>query len=236
MQAADLDGAVRDRRLHPLAAARGAGRHRSDAAARRRITEFEAARPGADLNPTLNRAGGNPRLHGPKWWTLRSTLFTVCAHEQVPARGRPGRPPRRPETAATAVDALLQIVVDTVRSGDTVSLAGFGVFESRARAARTGRNPRIGESRRGAGDDGARVPPGHGIPQRGRRVTTPRTSPSRPTPAVEDAPRPGSGPAAPSTPCRVGDERLGRRRVAQRCRRPERGAHHDAARRTPCGR
>ena len=49
-------------------------------------------------------------------------------------------------TAATAVDALLQIVVDTVRSGDSVSLAGFGVFESRARAARTGRNPRTGES------------------------------------------------------------------------------------------
>src|SRR5689334_15582761 len=50
------------------------------------------------------------------------------------------------KTAATALDALLQIVVDTVRSGDSVSLAGFGVFESRARAARTGRNPRTGES------------------------------------------------------------------------------------------
>src|SRR6186713_2577032 len=50
------------------------------------------------------------------------------------------------KTAATTVDALLQIVVDTVRSGDSVSLAGFGVFESRARAARTGRNPRTGET------------------------------------------------------------------------------------------
>jgi DNA-binding protein HU-beta len=50
------------------------------------------------------------------------------------------------KSAATAVDALLQIVVDTVRSGDSVSLAGFGVFESRARAARTGRNPRTGET------------------------------------------------------------------------------------------
>lgn len=49
-------------------------------------------------------------------------------------------------TAATAVDAVLQIVVDTVRAGDSVSLAGFGVFESRARAARTGRNPRTGEA------------------------------------------------------------------------------------------
>ena len=52
------------------------------------------------------------------------------------------------KTATTAVDALLQIVVDTVRSGDSVSLAGFGVFESRARAARTGRNPRTGRPSR----------------------------------------------------------------------------------------
>jgi DNA-binding protein HU-beta len=49
-------------------------------------------------------------------------------------------------TAAGAVDAFLEIVVDTVRSGESVSLAGFGVFESRARAARLGRNPRTGES------------------------------------------------------------------------------------------
>lgn len=48
--------------------------------------------------------------------------------------------------AATAVDALLQTIVETVRSGDSVSIAGFGVFESRARAARTGRNPRTGEA------------------------------------------------------------------------------------------
>ena len=49
-------------------------------------------------------------------------------------------------TAANAVDSLLQIVVDTVGSGESVSLAGFGVFESRSRAARTGRNPRTGEA------------------------------------------------------------------------------------------
>jgi DNA-binding protein HU-beta len=49
-------------------------------------------------------------------------------------------------TAATAVDGLLETIVDTVRSGDSVSLTGFGVFEGRARAARTARNPRTGES------------------------------------------------------------------------------------------
>jgi DNA-binding protein HU-beta len=78
----------------------------------------------------------------------------------VPATGPPYRAPMNKSqlvdalaerlgdrrTAATAVDAVLQIVVDTVRAGDSVSLAGFGVFESRARAARTGRNPRTGEA------------------------------------------------------------------------------------------
>ncbi|HEY0814922.1 MAG TPA: HU family DNA-binding protein [Pseudonocardia sp.] len=49
-------------------------------------------------------------------------------------------------TAADAVDGLLSTIVDTVKSGESVSLTGFGVFESRARAARVGRNPRTGET------------------------------------------------------------------------------------------
>jgi DNA-binding protein HU-beta len=49
-------------------------------------------------------------------------------------------------TAVAAVEGLLETIVDTVRSGDSVSLTGFGVFEGRARAARTGRNPRTGEA------------------------------------------------------------------------------------------
>jgi DNA-binding protein HU-beta len=47
-------------------------------------------------------------------------------------------------TAAALVDSLLETIVDTVRAGDSVSLSGFGVFESRARAARVARNPRTG--------------------------------------------------------------------------------------------
>jgi DNA-binding protein HU-beta len=47
-------------------------------------------------------------------------------------------------TAAAAVEGLLETIVDKVRSGETVTLTGFGVFESRARAARTARNPRTG--------------------------------------------------------------------------------------------
>jgi DNA-binding protein HU-beta len=49
-------------------------------------------------------------------------------------------------TAAGAVDGLLETIVGAVRSGDSVSLTGFGVFTSRARAARVARNPRTGET------------------------------------------------------------------------------------------
>jgi DNA-binding protein HU-beta len=48
-------------------------------------------------------------------------------------------------TAATAVDAMLQTIMDTVAAGESVSLTGFGVFEGRSRAARVARNPRTGE-------------------------------------------------------------------------------------------
>jgi DNA-binding protein HU-beta len=48
--------------------------------------------------------------------------------------------------AATAVDGLLETIVETVGSGDSVSLPGFGVFTARPRAARRARNPRTGET------------------------------------------------------------------------------------------
>ncbi len=48
--------------------------------------------------------------------------------------------------AARAVDAYADVVSKTLKSGDTVTLVGFGVFEVRERAARTGRNPRTGET------------------------------------------------------------------------------------------
>lgn len=48
-------------------------------------------------------------------------------------------------TALAAVDGVLETIVRTVGAGESVSLTGFGVFESRARAARIARNPRTGE-------------------------------------------------------------------------------------------
>ncbi|MBZ0071695.1 MAG: HU family DNA-binding protein [Thiohalobacteraceae bacterium] len=48
--------------------------------------------------------------------------------------------------AARAVDAMLNGITDALRKGDPVTLIGFGTFEVRERAARTGRNPQTGET------------------------------------------------------------------------------------------
>ena len=48
--------------------------------------------------------------------------------------------------AERAVAGLIDIVSDTLKKGDSVTLVGFGTFEVRKRAARTGRNPKTGEA------------------------------------------------------------------------------------------
>jgi len=48
--------------------------------------------------------------------------------------------------AAKAVDAVIATIRDTLVRGDTVNLIGFGTFSVRARAARTGLNPRTKET------------------------------------------------------------------------------------------
>lgn len=46
--------------------------------------------------------------------------------------------------ADRAVNALVEIISDTLGKGDSLALPGFGTFEVRDRAARTGRNPKTG--------------------------------------------------------------------------------------------
>jgi DNA-binding protein HU-beta len=48
--------------------------------------------------------------------------------------------------ATRAVDAVFDSITAALKSGDTVSLLGFGSFAVKARAARAGRNPRTGET------------------------------------------------------------------------------------------
>jgi len=48
--------------------------------------------------------------------------------------------------AGRAVDAVIGSITDALKSGNQVSLVGFGTFTVKQRAARTGRNPRTGET------------------------------------------------------------------------------------------
>ncbi|EIL87517.1 DNA-binding protein [Rhodanobacter sp. Root480] len=47
--------------------------------------------------------------------------------------------------ATRALEAFFETVQKTLKSGEDVSVVGFGTFTVRARAARTGRNPRTNE-------------------------------------------------------------------------------------------
>jgi DNA-binding protein HU-beta len=49
-------------------------------------------------------------------------------------------------TALAAVNGVLEEIEGSVARGERVSLSGFGTFERRERAPRTGRNPRTGEA------------------------------------------------------------------------------------------
>ena len=44
------------------------------------------------------------------------------------------------------LNALIEVVTETVAAGDSVQLVGFGTFKSSRRAAREGRNPLTGEA------------------------------------------------------------------------------------------
>ncbi len=48
--------------------------------------------------------------------------------------------------AAKAVDAVVSSITNTLKSGDSVTLVGFGSFLVRDRDARVGRNPKTGEA------------------------------------------------------------------------------------------
>jgi DNA-binding protein HU-beta len=116
-------------------------------------------------------------------------------------------------TAVNAVDGLLSTIVETVQSGESVSLTGFGVFEPRARAARVGRNPRTGET---VAVPAATVPafrPGTGFraavggdaPAAGAQAASVEAAPAKPTkakaapkakPAAKAAAKPAAAPEA----------------------------------------
>jgi len=45
-----------------------------------------------------------------------------------------------------AVDTMVDSIISSLKGGDEVSIAGLGIFSTKMRPARQGRNPRTGES------------------------------------------------------------------------------------------
>ncbi len=48
--------------------------------------------------------------------------------------------------AEKAVNGVLDLIADALKDGDKVQIMGFGSFEVKERAARTGKNPATGET------------------------------------------------------------------------------------------
>ena len=48
--------------------------------------------------------------------------------------------------AEQVVDKVLDTIVESLKKGEEVSIAGLGIFSVKTRAARTARNPRTGEA------------------------------------------------------------------------------------------
>ena len=46
--------------------------------------------------------------------------------------------------AEQVVETVISTIVDTMKNGDEVSIAGLGIFSVKERAARTARNPQTG--------------------------------------------------------------------------------------------
>lgn len=49
-------------------------------------------------------------------------------------------------SAARVVEAVFDNITQALRAGETINLVGFGTFSVGERAARSGRNPRTGET------------------------------------------------------------------------------------------
>lgn len=65
--------------------------------------------------------------------------------------------------ADRALKSLLDSVTRALKKGDRVSLVGFGTFSVSKRAARTGRNPRTGETIRIKASKAPKFAPGKSL-------------------------------------------------------------------------
>lgn len=49
------------------------------------------------------------------------------------------------KTAENSLNAFIDTITEALQAGEKVNIIGFGTFELRERAARTGKNPQTGE-------------------------------------------------------------------------------------------
>lgn len=103
--------------------------------------------------------------------------------------------------AQHAVDAVLDEITAALAAGEKVTLVGFGSFEPVARAARTARNPRTGESVAVAAATVARFHPGTALKAAvdGGAVTLGDVGALPDKPARLAVPTAAGTPAAPAT-------------------------------------
>lgn len=78
-----------------------------------------------------------PRLCRTGSYSMNKTeLIDAVADEAEVSKAEAGR----------AVDAVISSITKALKKGDSVTLVGFGTFQVRKRAARTGRNPKTGDT------------------------------------------------------------------------------------------
>ena len=63
-------------------------------------------------------------------------------------------------TAERAVGTMFEDVIEALKRGDKVNISGFGTFSVSDRKARTGRNPKTGETIQIAASRAAKFKPG----------------------------------------------------------------------------
>ena len=65
--------------------------------------------------------------------------------------------------AGAAVEAVFEVIADSLKAGEEVRVLGFGNFTVAKRAASTGRNPQTGEPMQIKASNQAKFKPGKGL-------------------------------------------------------------------------
>lgn len=101
---------------------------------------------------------------------------------------------------AGVIDALLDSISDALAKGDRVTIPGFGTFRVSSRQARTGRNPRTGESVKIAATTVPAFKAGVGLKEAVAPKPAPKSAAKKP--AAKAAAKAAAKPAAKPAPAK----------------------------------